>query len=331
MLNLDWDSSYGSLYNYEEYPAKWCWLPPILRRGPFAQESGSCSEESPQLTILEEERERRLYECKVQEKRPFFQKRIYGCCNMRRWHFILIFSLLLLSFSGLVGGSIYFGLTIKNRMAEVKRLNMDIQEKQKQLDEKNEELEEKKREMAQKMDEIDLELKKKMKENAEKQRKIDEIDLELERKSKENKEMQQKFDQIDVEMKKKMKENAEMQLKMDEIDSELKKKKEEIEEKEIEEEEDEEEEDEEEDEEEEEGDDKEDSAPRSPSSASATVHAADAAQSSGAPVSRRQAVRKRSSGDVRQQNYRGCGGGRAGGKTQSQQLQWYHPYALTMI
>jgi DNA repair exonuclease SbcCD ATPase subunit len=195
MLDLDWDSSYGSLYDYEEYPAKWCWLPPSLRRGPFSQEPPSDSEESPELTILEEERERRLYECKVQEKRPFFQKRIYGCCNMRRWHFILIFSLLLLSFSGLVGGSIYFSVTITNRMAEVKRLNMDIQEKQKQIDEKN------------------LELERKRQENVEKQQKIDEIDLKLEEKKRE---MAQKIDEIDSKLKEKMNESEEKHREMTE-------------------------------------------------------------------------------------------------------------------
>merc|ERR1712146_825100 len=121
----------------------------------FAQEPGSCSEESPELTILEEERERRLYESKVQEKRPFFQKRIYGCCNMRRWHFILVFSLLLLSFSGLVGGSIYFSVTIKNQMEEAERMNMNIQEKQRQLDEKDQELERKSEENEQKQRKID--------------------------------------------------------------------------------------------------------------------------------------------------------------------------------
>lgn len=122
--------SLGSLNAYEEYPARWCWVPPSCR---CYEEEPSDTEESPQLSIFELELERREYERKTQEMRPFLQKRMYWCFSLRRWQVMLLFFLIFGAFVGLLSASLYYCNEIIKKKNELRDIIEQLSQKHEEI------------------------------------------------------------------------------------------------------------------------------------------------------------------------------------------------------
>jgi len=143
-------TSLGSIEDYNQYPAKYCWLPPWARVGCLKGEPPSDSEESPQLTLFEIEMEKREAERKAQAARPMFQKRVYWCFSLRRWQVLLILGFIVALSVTITSSMVYYTreiVSMKKELAEVNEALVSRKKELEQVTKSKKETEEQKREM----------------------------------------------------------------------------------------------------------------------------------------------------------------------------------------